>query len=337
MMNDAEIRQYLLDHKNVTDLYPVKISGYYRSLIRQKGDGIWQQCMPSPAELENPGDLCDDGLGERSQSPCPRLIHRYPDRALIFATNSCFAYCRFCFRKRFWKSGVQTSSITDGELQTILRYLQQHPEVKDVLLSGGDPLTLPDERLAGILQQIFGVPSVETVRLCTRAPVVQPGRITPELAGILAGFPALWVMTHFNHPAELTPEAAGGIALLRKAGLPILNQTVLLKGVNDDPETLCTLFRGLVRQGVKPHYLFHCDPIRGTAHFATGIDCGLEILRYCRKNLSSIATPFFAIDLPEGGGKVSLQPDYRSPGGREGSYHALDGREIFHPLCVKKG
>lgn len=333
-MNKAKLQQYLLEKKDVTDRYPVKISPYYQSLIREQEDGIWKQCMPSPAELENPEDLCDDGLGEQQQSPCTRLIHRYPDRALIFTTNCCFTYCRFCFRKRFWKTGNRESSITDTELHTITNYLPQHPEVKDVLLSGGDPLTLPDQRLIAILQQIFAVKSVETVRLCTRAPVVHPGRITPALAEALGTFPALWIMTHFNHPAELTGEAMAGLRLLRKQGIPILNQTVLLKDVNDDPETLCTLFRGLVRQGVKPHYLFHCDPICGTAHFATGIDCGLEILRYFRKHLSSIATPFFAIDLPEGGGKVSLQPDYRADDG-ESTYYSIDGRKLFHPLCRK--
>ena len=207
--------------------------------------------------------------------------------------------------------------------------------MKDVLLSGGDPLTLPDLRIIGILRQLFAVKTVETVRLCTRSLVVQPRRITNELAEALSAFPALWIMTHFNHPEELTAESAQAIALLRKKGIPILNQTVLLKGVNDNEETLCHLFRGLVRQGVKPHYLFHCDPIRGTSHFATGTDRGLEILQYFRKNLSSIATPFFAIDLPEGGGKVSLQPDYRDENGGDGTYYAIDGRKIFHPLCVK--
>ncbi len=335
-MNKADIQQYLCAHKAITDQYPIKVSDYYLSLIQEKGDGIWNQCMPDRAELENPENLCDDGLGEQAQSPCRRLIHRYPDRALIFATNCCYTYCRFCFRKRFWKNGNQESAINDRELQDITSYLSRKPEIKDVLLSGGDPLTLPDGRIREILQQIFAVKTVETVRLCTRAPVVQPQRITTELADMLAGFPALWIMTHFNHPAELTEPAMTAISMLRKKGIPILNQTVLLKGVNDDEETLCHLFRGLVRHGVKPHYLFHCDPIRGTAHFATGIERGLDILKYFRTNLSSIATPFFAIDLPEGGGKVSLQPDYRDQNACEGTYCSIDGRSIFHPLCLKK-
>ena len=334
MMDRQEIQKYLENHRNVTERYPVKVSDYYLSLIREMDDPIWRQCMPDARELENPEHLCDDGLGEHGQSPCARLIHRYPDRAVIYTTNRCFSYCRFCFRKRFWKSGNTESSITDRELGDILAYLEAHHEIKDVLLSGGDVLTLPDERVVFLLKKLFAAGGVECIRLCTRTPVVQPDRITDKLAEMLGQFPSLWVVTHFNHPAELTDAAMGSCRKLRRQGIPLLNQSVLLKGVNDDHDTLCTLFRGLVRNGIKPLYLFHCDPILGTAHFATGVERGLALLREFRRDLGSIATPFFAIDLPEGGGKVCLQPDYHA-GNQPGVYQAIDGRLIYHPLTVR--
>ena len=333
-MKRQEIQAYLEAHKNVTERYPFKVSDYYLALIKEEGDGIWLQCMPSDKELENPDGLQDDGLGEHGQSPCPRLIHRYPDRVAFFATNRCFSYCRFCFRKRFWKCGNTESAVTDEQFNAILAYLEKHREVKDVLLTGGDPLTMPDERIEFLLKKLFSAGGVETVRLCTRAPVFQPDRMTEALAERLSQFTGLWLVTHYNHPAELTDEAMRACGRFRKKGIPLLNQTVLLKGVNDDVNTLTAVFRGLVRNGIKPLYLFHCDPILGTAHFATGIDKGLAMLRIFRRNLSSIATPFFAIDLPEGGGKVCLQPDYEADGGK-GFYYTIDGRKVFHPLTVR--
>jgi len=333
-MKQQDAQKLLKKYEKVIEKYPVKVTDYYLSLCEKEGDGIWRQCMPDMAELDNPDHLFDDGLAEHAQSPCARLIHRYTDRVAVFSTNRCFSYCRFCFRKRFWKSGNAESDISDEELKDILEYLRQHSEVKDVLFTGGDPLTMPDARIVRILRQLFSVPSVETVRLCTRAPVFQPARITDALADALSEFPSLWFVTHFNHPMELTEAAMSACRKLRKQGIPLLNQTVLLSGVNDNEQTLTALFRGLVKNGIKPLYLFHCDPILGTAHFATGIEKGLSLLRSFRKNLSSIATPFFAIDLPEGGGKVCLQPDYRS-GNTPGMYETIDGRTVFHPLVVR--
>lgn len=330
-MNQHEIKTYLDSMSRVMARYPVKVSSYFLSLIEKTGDPIWLQCMPSEQELENPHGLTDDGLGEQEQSPCARLIHRYEDRVLIRLTNRCFSYCRFCFRKRFWKDGTEETEITEDEFSQILDYLRLHPEVKDVLFSGGDPLTLSDDRLISFLEQIFAIPSVDTVRLCTRAPAFQPSRITPSLANRLARFSGLWCVLHFNHPRELTSEALDACRCLKQAGLPLLNQTVLLKGVNDDEKTLIFLFRMLVKSGIKPHYLFSADPICGTGHFAVPVSRGLQMMESLRKKLSSIATPVYALDLPEGGGKVPLQPDYS--GAEQGTYRSIDDRMIHHPLA----
>lgn len=333
-MNKEEFDRFLNDCKMVTDRYPVKVSEHYRGLIQRPGDPLGLQCMPSSMELSDHFFLIDDGLGEEGQSPCSRLVHRYPDRVLLNTTNSCFSYCRFCLRKRFWKKDVAETEITEKELADVVSYINEHREIKEVLISGGDPLTLSDEKLLDILSRVSNAGSVQTIRLCSRAPVFQPGRITKSLADKLGEFDSLWFVTHFNHPDELTESGLNACRLLKKRGIPILNQTVLLSGVNDDPDVLIALFRALAAKGIKPHYLFSADPIAGTSHFAVPISRGLEILRVLRGKLSSIAMPTYAIDLPEGGGKVPLQPDYNC--GEDGVYESIDGRRIFHPLAGKQ-
>jgi lysine 2,3-aminomutase len=218
--------------------------------------------------------------------------------------------CRFCFRKREWANGASLMPLTDAELDEIIAYLQKHTEVREILLSGGDPLMIAETRLLEILRRLKEVTSIDIIRVASRIPVVWPDRITPSLASALGDIPGVWFATHFNHPREITQESSAACQRLVKAGVPVINQTVLLKGVNDRAEILEELFRKLAANRIKPHYLFHVDPVRGVRHFATGIECGLEILRTFRSRLSSLAVPTFAIDLPEGGGKVALQPDY---------------------------
>ncbi len=313
-------------------LYPSLATERYLSLVdwsRPEGDPILAQCLPDERELE-PCSLAEDGLGELPQSPLPRLVRRYPDRALLLTTDSCFVRCRFCFRRRLWRSGAaRTGAIGAQELDEACAYLKANPQVKDLLLSGGDPLTMDDEALGAIIEKVLATGSVETIRVCTRAPAVEPSRFTESLAKTLGSFPGVWLMAHFNHPRELDAEAVEACRKIVSHGTPMLNQTVLLKGVNDDAQTLMELFRALAKARVRPHYLFHADPVAGAAHFATGVENGLALMRAFRKGLSSIATPCFAIDLPEGGGKVPLQPDY-SDGGL---YEAIDGRKLRHPLA----
>lgn len=216
--------------------------------------------------------------------------------------------------------------ISDTELNAVCEYLLKHPEVREILISGGDPLMLSTGRLHDILLRISRITSIDIIRLGTRIPVVMPSRIDNELIVILGSFSNLWLATHFNHPRELTEESLAVCNRLIRQGIPIINQTVLLKGINDDADLLADLFRTLAKNKIKPHYLFHVDPVKGNGHFRTGIDRGLQIMRELRNRISSVATPTFAIDLPGGGGKVPLQPDYRTPLG----FESIDGRYIVY-------
>lgn len=309
--------------------YPVAVSEYYLSLIDWKdpfADPVFRQCMPMREELLE-YQASDDPLHEHRQSPVPRLVRRYVDRAVLISTGRCLAYCRFCFRKRQWRHGNSVGDISDAELAEACDWLRRNPGVRELLVSGGDVLAMDNSAVRRILTELRKIDSLEVVRLASRAPVVMPERIDSGLLELLAGHPGLWFATHFNHPAELTGASRAACARLVAAGIPVVNQTVLLKGVNDDAAILEELFRNLVKIRVKPHYLFHIDPAEGVRHFATGIACGLDILRQLRPRLSSLATPTFAIDLPEGGGKVHLQPDYRSGDG----FEAIDGHSVSYP------
>lgn len=316
----------------VDEVYPTLVSDYYLNLIDPaagEADPIYRQCLPAAVELDD-ADSSFDPLAENRQMPAPRLIHRFTDRVVLLATGRCATRCRFCFRKRTWaKNGEPLADITDAELESAAAYLRKHPEIREVLISGGDPLMLPLARLARIFAVLQAIPSLEVFRLASRLPAVWPQGITPELVELLAPVRGLWFATHFNHPRELTPEAAAALDRLVQAGIPVVNQTVLLAGVNDDPDVLESLCRKLIAVKVKPHYLFHVDPVRGVRHFATGIERGFDMLRHFRPRLSSLAVPTFAIDLPEGGGKIALQPEYRDAAGR---FPDLDGsRRISYP------
>ncbi|MEI6056339.1 MAG: KamA family radical SAM protein [Lentisphaerota bacterium] len=296
--------------------YPFLISEYYLNLIDKKyplSDPIFVQSFPSVGEINiTDKTLTDDPQCEKDFVPVPRLVHRYNDRALILATNRCSTFCRFCFRKRYWKADSKREDISTKELNRILSYLKEMKSLEEVIISGGDPLMLSDAKLKLILDSIHSIPHIKTIRLASRIPVTFPERITDKLVKLLSKYDNLWFVTHFNHPNELTKNSLDACRKITSSGIPMLNQTVLLKGINDSPETLRELFRELAANRIKPYYLFHVDPVCGVTHFATGIEKGLEIMRYFRKNLSTLATPQFAIDLPEGGGKVSLQPDYSS-------------------------
>jgi len=317
---------------DVEQRYPVKLNAYCRALAA-RSESVSRLYLPDLRELEDPG-LSSDGLAELAQSPVPKLIRRYTDRAVVLTTSDCFVRCRFCFRKRLWEKGANETPLSDSELDSICGFLDRTPEVSDILLSGGDPLTLSDARLLTLVRRIRQSGGVETVRICSRAPAVQPDRITETLAKELAAVDGIWFVTHFDHPDELTPEAETACRMLVSHGVPVLNQTVLLAGINDDAEILRKLFKRLTALRVKPHYLFHIDPIEGVSHFATGIRKGLDILNSFRATLSSLATPAFAIDLPEGGGKVILTPDCRRADGA--FYSAVRDRYIIHPLVDRE-
>lgn len=306
----------------VEKLYPVLVTQYYLGLVKKKNipaDPIWKQCVPTLHEMQDDASS-EDPQCEEIFMPVPKLISRYKDRAVLLATGSCFTQCRFCFRKRYFKERKRLTKINKDELDKICDYLAKNPDIKEVLVSGGDPLTLTNREIKQIVNKISSIENIEVIRLATRAPVVCPSRINGELIEILTDCPGLWVATHFNHPIELTSDAIKACKLIINAGIPIINQTVLLKGVNDNANILEQLYRMLIKNKIKPHYLFHVDPVRGVKHFATGIKCGLHILEEFRGSLSSLAVPHFAIDLPEGGGKVALQPIY----GTEKSFLSIE-------------
>jgi lysine 2,3-aminomutase len=297
--------------------FPVSITPYYFGLIDREDDQcpIRRQVVPRIEELELvPGDLADP-LGEAAHEVAPNLISRYPDRALLFATDRCAVYCRFCTRSRLVGAGGGARPL--ARLEPAFAYLRQHPEITDVIISGGDPLVMGTERLVALLAELRSISSVQTLRLATRVPVVLPQRVTDELIQALRPHHPIWIMTHFNHPRELTPEAAEACIRLADGGFPVLNHTVLLRGINDDAEVLARLFRGLVRLRVRPYYLLQADPVQGTGHLRTPLQTGIDIMQRLQGRLSGIALPKLIVDTPGGLGKVPVGPDYvvaRAPG-----------------------
>lgn len=284
------------------------VTPYYGALIREPSasDPIYLLCMPSAQELVDRAFTAGDPFHEREAMPVPGLVRRYRDRALLMATSHCAVYCRHCTRKH--TMGGRGVAWTDGRLAAVARYLSDHPEIREVLISGGDPLTMETGRLERLLVAVRQSPHIERVRIGTRVPVVLPMRIQPELTRMLRRHHPLWINTHFNHPAELTPEAARACARLADAGIPLGNQTVLLRGVNDRLEVLEALFTGLLRMRVRPYYLLQADPVRGTGHFRTPVRRGLELIGALRERMSGLAVPTFIVDMPGGGGKIPLLP-----------------------------
>lgn len=297
--------------RRVLDLYPWGSTPYYLSLVDRdaQSDPIALQCIPREEEItfSLPGSD-PDPLAERANSPCPGLLHRYRDRVLVLATGTCYSYCRHCNRKRNWKTPDLTLSETD--IQRMVRYISAHPEIREVIISGGDPLTLPLETLDRMLHCFRAIHNVEVLRLGTRVPVVLPMRITNELALMLKGHRPLWVNTHFNHAREITTEAADACDRLLCAGIPVSNHTVLLRGVNDSYEVLHRLFTRLNRIMVRPYYLFHCDAVKGTDHFRTSIDTGVRLMLKLWGDTGGLCLPRYVVDLPSGGGKAPVMPSF---------------------------
>jgi lysine 2,3-aminomutase len=298
----------------VADRYPMRVNPYYLSLIQTVGDPIWRQAVPAEDELRD--RVCPaDPLDEENQSPVPNLVHRYPDRVLFLVSPECAMYCRFCTRKR--KVGSEHMAISRQTIEEGIRYIASRPEIRDVILSGGDPLLLDDERLEWILKALRAIPTVEIIRIGTRIPVVLPQRITPALARLLRRYSPLYINTHFNHPDEITDIAAKACARLADAGIPLGNQSVLLRGVNDDPLVMRRLMQKLLTIRVKPYYIYQADMVQGTNHFRTSVEEGLEIIRALRGHTSGMAVPAYVIDAPGGGGKIPLLPDYLHSLGEE--------------------
>ena len=293
--------------------YKLAIPPYYFSLINPEdpNDPIRLQSVPSPLELQNPsGYELEDPLEEDKDSPVPGLTHRYPDRVLLVTTHVCSMYCRFCTRKRatMVRGGWDAISRND---QRMIDYVASHPEIRDVIVSGGDPLTLPTAKLRFFLENLNRIPHVDVIRIGTRVPVTLPQRLyDQELVDLLASAQKVWIQTHFNHPREITPESKRVCNALLRAGMPVNNHSVLLKGVNDSLETMRELMRGLLRIKVRPYYLFHCDPVIGAGHFRTSVWKGIEIMEGLRGHMSGLGIPTYVVDSPHGGGKIPLMPNY---------------------------
>jgi lysine 2,3-aminomutase len=291
-------------------VFRLGITPYYLSLIDPEHPfcPIRRQSIPLRAEAEvRPGELLDP-LGEDLTRPTPAIVHRYPDRALLLATDRCTVYCRHCTRRRI--TGGGEGELDRTALSEAVRYLREHPAVRDVVISGGDPLLLSDARLEELISRVAAVPTVEMIRIGSRIPVTCPMRITPSLAALLRRYAPLYVITHFNHPREVTSEAAEACGLLVDAGVPVENQSVLLRQVNSSARILIDLNHRLLRLRVRPYYLHQCDVAEGLEYLRTPLAKGIEILEAMRGHTSGLAVPHFAIDLPGGGGKVTLQPSY---------------------------
>lgn len=290
----------------VAETYPMCINPYYLSLVESPDGPLGRQCIPDPAELL-PTALTPDPLAEESTSPVPTVVHRYPDRALFQVTTRCAMYCRFCTRKR--KVGKETP-ITEEMRREGIDYIARTPEIRDVIVSGGDPLLLADETLEDILRSLRAIPHVEIIRIGTRVPCTLPHRVTGRLVRMLRKYHPLYVNTHFEHPREVTPQAARALTRLADVGIPLGNQSVLLRGVNDDPAVFLELNRRLLECRVRPYYLYQADLVEGTEHFRTPVEKGLAVIRGLRGHTSGLAVPQFVIDAPGGGGKIPLLPEY---------------------------
>lgn len=296
--------------ENKGRLIPVSVTPYYMSLLSESDSGqALRRCViPTIHELKHSPGEADDPLGEEEQSPVPGLVHRYPDRVLFLVHDFCSTYCRYCTRSRVVGHGELHPN--HSRLEKALDYIRNTPSVRDVLLSGGDPLVLSDDRIDWILSRLRQIPHVEIIRIGTKIPSVLPQRITPQLVRILHRYHPLWMSLHFIHPDECTPEAYRACNLLADAGIPLGSQTVLLKGINDNVETMKNLVHHMMKMRVRPYYLYQCDPITGSAHFRTSIEKGLEIIRGLRGFTSGYAVPTYVVDAPGGGGKIPLMPDY---------------------------
>ncbi|MFH0811314.1 MAG: KamA family radical SAM protein [Pseudomonadota bacterium] len=301
-------RDAILSHRA---LLPLAITPYYASLLDADDplQPLRRTVVPVLDEQVVSSGEAPDPLREEEDSPVPGLVHRYPDRVLFLVTDFCSTYCRYCTRSRI-VGKAQPDQFNIHQWQRALSYIETTPTVRDVLLSGGDPLTLSDEKLEWLLSRLRRIPHVEFLRIGTKVPVVLPHRITPALTRMLKQYHPLWISIHFTHPDEITPEVIQACERLADAGVPLGSQTVLLAGVNDSLETMKRLFHSLLRIRVRPYYLYQCDPIFGSAHFRTPVEKGLDIIKGLRGYTSGYAVPTYVIDAPGGGGKIPLLPEY---------------------------
>ncbi|HWE36825.1 MAG TPA: KamA family radical SAM protein [Isosphaeraceae bacterium] len=313
----AELLPFSVDERRALDRlqaeYKLAIPPYYFSLIDRfdPADPIRLQSVPSPLELAGAvGTEEDDPLDEDKDAPVPGLTHRYPDRALLVTTHVCTMYCRFCTRKRATMKRGGWDAVSRDDVRMV-EYVRDHPEIRDVIVSGGDPLTLPIEKLEYFVTHLAALDHVDVIRIGTRVPVTLPQRLDDdELIAVLGASDKVWIQTHFNHAREVTPEAARACKRLRMAGLPINNHAVLMKGVNDSLAAQRDLCRALLRVKVRPYYLFHCDPVTGAGHFRTSVWKGIEIVEGLRGHMSGLGVPTYVVDAPRGGGKIPMMPNY---------------------------
>lgn len=295
----------------VCDIYHMRITDYFLSLIKNpldKEDPIRRQCIPDVREIKEDIHESIDPLGEEKTSPVRSIVHRYPDRVLFIITNRCFIYCRHCTRKRLWKKNIPEPNLKD--IEDGLDYIKKHSKIREVIVSGGDPFTLSNERLNYILCSLSKIKNVEVIRVGTRAPVVSPSRIDNALCCILAKYDNLWLNTQFNHPKEITPQSISACKRLQRCGIPISNQAVLLKGINDNPHIMIELCHKLQKIRVRPYYLFQCDAVVGVSHFRTSVWRGIEIIEKMRGHTGGMCIPTFVIDGEDGKGKIPLGPQY---------------------------
>ena len=292
--------------KLVAQTFKAQITPYYANLIKNKDDPLYRQVVPDSAELEGNQGVWDP-LGEEEDSLVPSIVHRYPDRLIFLVTHLCASYCRFCTRKR--RVGDQ-SRINPQYIENGLEYIRTHQMIRDVILSGGDPLILSDSKLEYILQSLREIPHVEIIRIGTRIPCFLPQRITPQLTSMLRRYHPLYVNVHFNHPDEITEDTTQALSFLADAGIPLGSQSVLLRGVNDDSIVMKQLVQKLLKVRVKPYYIYQADLVNGTEHLRTTVEKGLEIMDALRGWTSGLAVPYYVIDTPGGGGKIPLLPTY---------------------------
>jgi lysine 2,3-aminomutase len=301
--------------RRVAEEFAVALTPDVTALIdpTDPADPIAAQFIPSAAELVTTPDDRPDPIGDERWSPVPGIVHRYADRVLLKPILLCPVYCRFCFRREV--VGKSPAMMTREALASAIDYVRDHSAVWEVIVTGGDPFLLAPRRLAEIVRALDQIPHLGVIRFHTRVPIADPGRVDPELVEALAAEKAVYVVVHANHPRELTPSARAAVTRLSRAGIPLLSQTVLLRGVNDDARVLESLFRGLVAMRVKPYYLHHADLARGTAHFRTGIAAGQRLVRALRGRISGLCQPTYVLDIPGGYGKVPIAPCAVSPGG----------------------
>jgi len=292
--------------KAVTSVYPMAISPYYLSLIQDKdiNDPVFAQCVPNHQETSFSETAEEDPLKEDSHMPVPKLVHRYSDRCLAIVTETCATYCRHCNRKRFWLRPNHIS--LKNRFREMIYYIDASPQIREVIISGGDPLILDDHILENLLGSLKAISHVEVLRIGSRVPVVMPMRVTRELCRMLKRYRPLWFNTQFNHPVEITPDAARACNMLQEAGIPVSNQSVLLKGVNDSSEIMKDLLNGLQKISVRPYYLFHCDPAKGCSHFRTDLKSSIALMEKVWRQCSGLCLPQYVLDVPGSAGKIPL-------------------------------